>query len=387
MSEPTNQAARPIPYGRQQIDEDDIAAVVAVLRSDFLTQGPLIPRFEEAVAAYCDASHAVAVNSATSALHLACLALGAGPNDMVWTSPNTFVASANCARYCGAKVDFVDIDAATLNLSVTALEDKLRVAKQRGRLPKVVIPVHFSGRSCDMAAIGDLARQYDFAVIEDASHAIGAQFDGRPVGDCAYSDITVFSFHPVKIITSGEGGMALTQRPDLAQTMLALRSHGIVRDPAQQAKDGAWSYEQRRLGFNYRLTDIQAALGLSQFAKLAQFLEQRRQQAARYRLLLADLPLSLPPEDDMSAWHLYVVRVDAARRRAVFDGLRAAGIQANVHYQPVHLQPDYRPFGFKEGDFPAAESYAQEALTLPLFPAMTMAEQDFVAATLRSLLI
>ncbi|MCW0182737.1 MAG: UDP-4-amino-4,6-dideoxy-N-acetyl-beta-L-altrosamine transaminase [Zavarzinia sp.] len=377
-----------IPYGRQDITEADIDAVTAVLRSDFLTQGPVVPRFEAAVAAHCDVPHALAVNSATSALHLACLALGLGPGDVLWTSPVTFVASANCALYCGASVDFVDIDPATYNLCPRALEAKLIAAEAAGRLPKVVVPVHLAGQSPDMAAIGALADRYGFHVIEDASHAIGATYLGAPVGDCRYSDITVFSFHPVKIITTGEGGMALTRDPALAARMELLRSHGITRDPAlmSHAPDGPWYYQQIALGYNYRMTEIQAALGLSQMARLGDYVARRRALARRYDARLEGLPLRVPfqHEDGSSAWHLYIVQLDPALdHRAVFEALRAAGIGVNLHYIPVHTQPHYAAMGFAPGDFPEALRYYAGAISLPLYPGLTDAMQDEVIAALR----
>lgn len=375
-----------IPYGRQSIDDDDIAAVVAVLRSDWLTQGPAIPRFEQAVAATCGATHAIAVCNATAALHLACRALDVGPGDRVWTSPITFVASANCARYCGAEVDFVDIEADTANMDVAALAAKLENAAAQGTLPKVVIPVHFAGQPCDMAAIGTLAERYGFRVIEDASHAIGASDGDTRIGDGRWSDIAVFSFHPVKIVTTGEGGMALTSDPQLAARLALLRSHGITRDPAvmRGPSQGDWYYEQIELGYNYRITDLQAGLGASQLNKLADFITRRRALAERYDQMLADLPLRplARAPGRLSAWHLYVIRVDAARRKAVFDHLRQAGIGVNVHYIPVHLQPDYRQLGFQPGDFPRAEAYYREAISLPLFPTMTAAQQNTVCAEL-----
>ncbi len=384
-----------IPYGRQQIDESDIDAVVAVLRSDWLTQGPAIEAFECAVAQRCDARYAVAVSNATAALHLACLAAGLGPDDWLWTSPNTFVASANCARYCGAKVDFVDIDPVTWNMDVAHLAAKLAHAEKLNRLPKILVPVAFSGQSCDMAAIRSLADAYGVLIIEDASHAIGATYQGRPVGCGDYADMTVFSFHPVKIITSGEGGMLLTNSAELQQRLYRLRSHGISRDPVlmSEPSHGPWYYQQLELGFNYRITDIQAALGLSQLSKLDGFLQRRRQLAARYDLLLQELPLCLPGRQAgvESAWHLYVVRLQLARikrsRREAFDALRAAGIGVNVHYIPVHLQPYYRELGFCPGDFPAAEAYYSEALTLPLHAGMFDSEQDQVIAALREVLL
>lgn len=382
-------SGRMIPYGRQDISQADIDAVVEVLQSDWLTQGPAVPAFEKSVADYCGAQHAVAVNSATSALHLACLALGLGPGDRLWTSPNTFVASANCGRYCGAEVDFVDIDPHTYNLSVNALATKLEAAERTGQLPKIVVPVHFAGQSCDMVAIRALADRYGFRIIEDASHAIGGRYQDDPIGGCRYSDITVFSFHPVKIITTGEGGMALTNNPDTADRMRRLRSHGIVRDAAVQEHEGLWYYEQIELGFNYRLTDFQAALGLSQMARLDAYVAARRRLADRYDAQLSGLPLSTPWRDPQahSAWHLYVINLDdACRRRAVFEHLRAARIGVNVHYIPVHLQPDYRRQGFAPGDCPVAEGYYSRAISLPLYPALSEAEQDQVVAGLREAL-
>lgn len=375
-----------IPYGRQWLDDDDRAAVLAVLESDWLTQGPAVPRFEQSVASYCGASQGVAVCNGTAALHLACLALDVGYGDLVWTSPLTFVASANCARYCGAEVDFVDIDAATLNLSPERLADKLVVARRESRLPKAVIPVHFAGRCCDMDAIGALSREFGFRVVEDASHALGARDRDAMVGACRQSDLVVTSFHPVKQITTGEGGMLLAQDAALAERLARLRSHGITRDPAAMSgpSEGPWYYQQVELGFNYRMTDIQAALGTSQMAKLPRFVGRRRELAQRYRSALADLPVTLPSAtgDDASAWHLFVVRVDEGSRRRIFEALRAAGIGVNVHYIPVHLQPDYARLGFKPGQFPAAEHYYREAITLPLYPAMSDAEQDRVVAEL-----
>lgn len=384
-----------IPYGRQDLTEDDIAAVVAACRSDYLTQGPIVGHFEAAVAAYCGVDHAVAVNSATSALHIACMALGLGPGDWLWTSPITFVASANCALYCGARVDFVDIDPRTYNISMAALEDKLQQAERDGRLPKVVVPVHFCGEPCDMATVGRLSKRYGFKVIEDASHAIGARYQDRPVGSCVYSDITVFSFHPVKIITSGEGGMALTADPELASRMLALRSHGITRDPQAmtQPPDGPWFYQQQVLGFNYRMTDIQAALGLSQFNRLDAYVARRHVLAEFYDVALCHLPVVTPYRSPVacSAFHLYVVTLaadlDAVKRLAVFQHLRDRGIGVNVHYIPVHTQPYYQVMGFKPADFPHAQSYYQRALTLPLYPTLREEEQVQVVRALQEVLL
>ncbi len=382
-----------IPYGRQSISEEDVRAVVDVLRSDFLTQGPAVPAFERVVAGYCGASHAVAVNSATSALHLACLALGVGPGDLVWTSPITFVASANCARYCGAEVDFVDIDPRTANLDPRALADKLERGERAGRLPKVVIPVHLRGQPCDMEAIAGLARRYGFRVLEDASHAIGGSHREGRVGDCRHGDITVFSFHPVKIVTTGEGGLATTNDAALARRMELLRSHGNTRDPTEmtRAPEGPWYYEQVALGFNYRLTDLQAALGASQMRNIDAWVARRHHLADRYDRALAGLPLRTPEglPGTRSALHLYVVEVEdgaAVGRDALFAHLRAAGIGVNVHYIPVHLQPDYQRLGFRPGAFPAAERYYRRAISLPMFAALGEGDQDRVIGALRSAL-
>jgi UDP-4-amino-4,6-dideoxy-N-acetyl-beta-L-altrosamine transaminase len=380
----------PIPYARQSLDEADIAAVVAVLRSDWLTQGPVGVRFERALAAHANVAHALATNSATAALHLACLALGLGPGDRLWTSPNTFVASANCARYCGAEVDFVDIDPRTYNLSAEALAEKLAAAERSGTLPKIVVAVHFAGQSCDMRALHALAQRYGFSIIEDASHAVGGRYLDAPIGNCRYSDITVFSFHPVKIITSGEGGAALTNDAALYARMALLRSHGVTRDPAllETAAPGDWYYEQQALGFNYRLTDIQAALGLSQLARLEQFIARRRAIAAHYDSLLADLAVVTPWQqpDTASAWHLYPVCVTPESRREIFGWLRRAGIEVNVHYLPVYRQPYYRALGFREGYCPNAERYYAAALSLPMFPALADEDVVRVAQTLRTAL-
>ncbi|MBK8476500.1 MAG: UDP-4-amino-4,6-dideoxy-N-acetyl-beta-L-altrosamine transaminase [Opitutaceae bacterium] len=380
-----------IPYARQNVSEEEIAAVAAVLRSDFLTQGPAIPRFEQRVAECCGARHAVAVSSATAGLHLAGLALGLGPGRALWTSPNTFVASANCARYCGAEVDFVDVEPDSGNLSVDALARKLEQAAQANRLPAVLVPVHFAGLPCDLAEIAALARAYGVALVEDAAHALGATYGAGPVGDGRFSECTVLSFHAVKIATTGEGGVILTNRDDLAARLRRLRSHGITRDPSELTAlpEGVWSYEQVELGYHYRLTDIQAALGWSQLERLPEFLRRRRELAARYDRLLADLPVQLPARrpDRESSWHLYPILIDGTRcaisRAEAFAALCAAGIGVNVHYIPVHLQPYYRQFGFKPGDFPAAEGRYAATLTLPLYCGLTDAQQDEVVAALR----
>jgi len=381
-----------IPYGRQDISEADINAVVEVLRSDFLTQGPVVPAFEQAVAKKVGAEHALAVNSATSALHIACLALGLGQGDWLWTTPNTFVASANCARYCGANVDFVDIDPQTWNMSVSALAAKLEKHRIAGKpLPKILVPVHFSGQPTEQEKIWELAQEFGFKVLEDASHAIGSSRHGEPVGSCCWSDITVFSFHPVKIITSGEGGMAMTNDEELAWKMSILRTHGITREPSRLEREasGPWYYEQQTLGFNYRMTDLQAALGLSQLDRLEEYVARRNQLANRYDELLKDLPLQqlTIQADNRSSFHLYVVRLPTKenpnKHRQVFEELRRAGIGVNLHYMPVHLQPDYRRLGFSEGMFPESEAYGREAISLPLFPAMTEQQQKRVVAVLR----
>lgn len=379
-----------IPYGRQNISEADIKAVEEVLRSDYLTQGPLVPRFEEQVSGYCGAQYAIAINSATSALHIACLALDVGPGDTVWTSPISFVASANCARYCGADVDFVDIDSRTYNMSAAALEEKLIKAEASGRLPKVVIPVHLCGQSCDMEAIHRLSLKYKFRIIEDASHAIGGKYKDDPIGRCRFSDITVFSFHPVKIITTGEGGMALTNDVMLSKRMARLRSHGITRDPAEmtQDPDGPWYYQQLELGFNYRMTDIQAALGLSQMTRLDMFVKERHAIANEYDSLLTDLPITVPFQhlDSYSAYHLYVVRLHPEKgrlsHRQLFEKMRMEGIGVNLHYIPIYRQPYYARMKFDISGFPNAEAYYKEAISLPIFPGLELEHIKEIVRTL-----
>ena len=385
-----------IPYGRQDITQEDIDAVTAVLRSDFLTQGPTIARFEEAVATRVGAQRGVAVNSATSALHIACMALGLGPGDRLWTVPNTFVASANCARYCGADVDFVDIDPVTWNMSVTALSGKL-AQTQRQDLPKIVVPVHFAGQPTEQQAIRALAQQYGFKILEDASHSIGGSRNGEPVGSCRWSDVTVFSFHPVKIVTTAEGGMALTNDAELAERMAMLRTHGITRDAARycgnaDAAPPPWYYEQQMLGFNYRMTDVHAVLGLSQLRRLDTYIQRRNELARRYDRLLAGLPLRLPVvrAENVSAFHLYAVRLHrgavSKSHHQLFDELRRRGVGVNVHYIPVHLQPYYRALGFRPGQFPESEAHGAEALTLPLYPTLSDSDQDRVVDALRGAL-
>lgn len=380
-----------IPYGKQDITDGDIEAVVSVLKSMHLTQGPAVPEFEQAVIRHCNAKYAVGVNSATSALHIACLALGLGQGDWLWTSPNTFVASANCGLYCGARVDFVDIDPRTYNMCPIALEEKLKNAAEKGTLPKVVVPVHFSGQPCNMLAIHALAKEYGFKIIEDASHAIGGKYFSEPIGNCRYSDITVFSFHPVKIITSAEGGMAVTNDDKLAEKLALLRSHGITRTPSLMTKpmEGSWYYQQVDLGFNYRMTDLQGALGASQMDRLVHYVALRHELAKRYDNLLKDLPVTTPWQDkgSYSAYHLYVIRLKlneiTSSHVEVFEALRAKGIMVNLHYIPVHTQPYYEEMGFKVGDFPEAEKYYAEAISIPLFPALTYSEQDYVVEALK----
>ena len=382
-----------IPYGRQDINQTDIDAVVSVLQSDFLTQGPIVPAFEKAVDDYCKVQHAVAVNSATSALHIACLALGVGKGDIVWTTPITFVASANCALFCGAKVDFVDIDPKTYNLSVERLQEKLLEAKKAGTLPKVVIPVHLCGQACDMAGIHALSKRYGFKIIEDASHAIGGRYKDEPVGNCRYSDITVFSFHPVKIITTGEGGMALTNDSQLAKLMRLLRSHGITSDVSEmhtRPPQELWNYQQIDLGFNYRMTDIHAALGLSQLQRLNEFVDKRHTIAKRYDQMLSDIPVITPCQrpESYSSYHLYVIRLRLGEinktHRQVYDALRTAGILVNLHYIPVYRQPYYEKAGFINGYCQEAEKYYSETISIPMYPGLTEDQQNYVVAEIET---
>ena len=382
-----------IPYGKQEITQDDIDSVIEVLKSDFITQGPAVPRFEKSITDHCSVQYAVAVNSATSALHIACMALGLGEGDWLWTSPNTFVASANCGLYCGSQVDFIDIDPRTYNMSVEALQHKLEKAEREGKLPKIVIPVHFAGQSCDMKAISSLAKKYNFKIIEDASHAIGGKYLDKPIGGCEYSDITVFSFHPVKIITTGEGGIATTNDKALADKMLRLRSHGVTRDPEYMisGNNEPWYYEQIELGLNYRMTDIQAALGVSQMQRLDNYIESRHRLCEQYEKLLQDMPVITPWQspDSYSALHLYPIQIDSSvslSRRKVFEDLREAGIGVNVHYIPVHTQPYYRNMGFIETDFPNAMEYYKNAISLPMFSVLTNEQQLEVVGALKKIL-
>jgi UDP-4-amino-4,6-dideoxy-N-acetyl-beta-L-altrosamine transaminase len=384
-----------IPYGKQDISQQDIEAVIEVLQSDFLTQGPNVPAFENALTSNVGAKHALAMNSATSALHAACLALGLGKGDRLWTTPVTFVASANAGLYCGAKIDFVDIDPETYNMCPKQLEKKLIEAQLKGTLPKVLVPVHLCGQSCDMRAIQHLCMEYDVKIIEDASHAIGGSYLGGPIGNCAYSDITVFSFHPVKIVTTGEGGAALTNDDQLAEKMALYRGHGITRDQNMMTEPshGSWYYQQIELGYNYRMTDIQAALGISQMHRLSEFVSKRHQIALRYNVLLEGLPVEVPfqLDDTYSGLHLYVIRLklDDIQRshKHIFEGLREKGIGVNVHYIPVHLQPHYSAMGFQLGDFPESEKYYSEAISLPMYPNLSEDDQDRVIEVLTSLLV
>lgn len=381
-----------IPYGKQDINQNDINSVIEVLKSDFITQGPKVPVFEDEVAKYCTSDFAIAVNSATSALHIACLALDLKKGDILWTSPNSFVASANCALYCNAKVDFVDIDSRTYNISVEALEKKLIQAELVNKLPKALIPVHFAGQSCNMRKIHKLSKKYGFYIIEDASHAIGGRYLDKPIGSCEYSDITVFSFHPVKIITTAEGGIATTNSEELFSKMNLLRSHGITRELSKQLKksEGSWYYQQVQLGFNYRMTDLQAALGISQMKRLDKFVSKRHLLRKKYDLLLNNLPVVKPYQDNesYSAFHLYPIQVDKRKtnknRQQIFNQLRRQSIGVNVHYIPIHTQPYFKKLGFRDGDFPQSETYYKEAISLPIYYSMTDVEQEKVVKALQS---
>jgi len=383
-----------IPYGKQSISQDDINSVISVLQSDFLTQGPQVPLFEKVVANYCGVDYGIAVNSATSALHIACLSLGLGKGDLLWTSPNSFVASANCGLYCGAKVDFVDINLQTYNLSVEELEKKLIRAKQEDKLPKILIPVHFAGQSCDMKKIHSLSQEYGFKIIEDASHAIGGKYLDKPIGGCQYSDITVFSFHPVKIITTAEGGLATTNDEKLAERMQLFRSHGVTRDAKliTNVSEGDWYYQQVDLGFNYRMTELQAALGVSQMQRLDEFTTKRHILQERYDSLLSGLPIIKPyqDKDSYSALHLYPIQIDVDKsgrsRKQIFNKFVENGVNVNVHYIPIHMQPYYQQFGFKEGDFPNSEAYYACTISIPLFYGMTDSQQDRVVSILKKAL-
>jgi len=383
-----------IPYGKQDINQSDIDAVIEVLKSDFLTQGPVTLKFEQIVCDYTTAKYGITTNSATSALHIACLALDLGRGDYLWTSPNSFVASANCGLYCGAKIDFVDINPKTYNISTQALEEKLIQAEKEGKLPKVVIPVHFAGQSCEMEKIHELSQKYEFKIIEDASHAIGGKYKNKSIGNCQYSDIAVFSFHPVKIITTGEGGIAVTNNSQLAERMTLLRSHGTTRkhDLMTHKADGDWYYQQLDLGFNYRLTDIQAVLGISQLGRLDEYVIKRNAIAKYYNEKLKELPLQLPivNVEKYSSFHLYVILLELdstdKTRREVFDYLRGEGVGVNVHYIPIHTQPYYKKMGFKTGDFPEVECYYSRAITIPIYPSLTNEEQDFIVNSLKTVL-
>lgn len=378
-----------IPYGKHDISSKDIETVVNVLKSDFLTQGPVVPEFEKAISDIGGAKYVTALNSATSALHLACLSLGVQEGDLVWTVPNTFVASSNCALYCGAQIDFVDIDPLTTNMSIDLLEQKLVIAKRSGKLPKVVIPVHLSGEPCDMAAIRELSSQYDFRIIEDASHAIGGQYQGRPIGSCEHSDITVFSFHPVKIVTSGEGGAALTNCSKLDQKLKLFRSHGITREKNLMhfPSDNGWYYEQIELGYNYRMTDIHAALGLSQLKCLSEYVNKRHEIAEIYDQEFSNTTIETPFRNtkNRSALHLYVIQVDPEKHNHTFHTLRKKNIGVNLHYIPVHTHPFYQKLGFAWGDFPNSEAYFKKAISIPMFPTLSAVEQQYVISTVKNI--
>ncbi len=385
-----------IPYGRQEITEDDISEVEKVLRSDFLTQGPTVPRFEKLVSDYCGTSHAIAVNSATSALHIACLALDLGPGDWLWTSPNTFVASANCGRYCGADIDFVDIDPKTYNMSTDALSEKLIKAEKSGKLPKIVVPVHFAGQPCDMLKIHELSKSYGFKIIEDASHAIGASYNQIKVGSSTHSDITIFSFHPVKIITTAEGGMALTNDKNIADKIYRLRTHGITNDKTimkDRPEDEIWNYQQIDLGFNYRLNDIQAALGLNQMKRVDEYVKTRHKIASYYDSELENLPLSTPWQapNFYSSYHLYPILINSVsnlkNQRQVYVEMRKKNIGVNLHYIPVHRQPYYENLNFKYGDFPISEKFHKEAISIPIFPTLQEEHQEYVISTIKKIII
>lgn len=378
-----------IPYGRQDITQDDIDAVVDILTSDFLTQGPAVPAFEARLCDVTGSKYASAVNSATSALHISCLALGLGQGDRLWTVPNSFVASANCGIYCGAMVDFVDIDPVTLNICVTALETKLEQASKVGKLPKILVVVHFGGEPCDLAKIHELSGKYGFRIIEDASHAVGASYKGQPVGNCRYSDVTIFSFHPVKIVTSGEGGAVLTNCSELDQELKLLRSHGITRDPnlMQNPNNAVWYYEQIKLGFNYRMTDIHAALGTSQLSRLSEYISKRHEFAEVYDRELSGSNVQLPfrNANHISALHLYVIQVNEENRHTIFNSLRENGIGVNLHYIPIHTQPYYQAMGFRWGDYPNAETYSKRAISLPMYATLQQEQQHFVIESLKLL--
>lgn len=380
-----------IPYGKHIIDDSDIEAVVDILRNRFLTQGETVPEFENALCRYTGAKYATAVNSATSGLHVACLSLGVGDKDLVWTVPNSFVASANCARYCGAEVDFVDIDTLTRNISIESLKHKLRIAEERGKLPKVLIVVHFSGLSCDMKSIAELAKHYQFSVIEDAAHGLGGEYQGSKIGSCQYSDMSVLSFHPVKSITTAEGGAVMTNNEELNRRAVLFAKHGVTRDPQQMkgASEGPWYYQQIELGYNYRLSDLHAALGISQLRKLDSFIAARNNLAMQYSQKLAELPVNLPITEagSQSAWHLYMIEVLSKDRADVFQELKARGVGVNVHYIPVHLHPYYQSLGFKKGDFPNAEQFYERAITLPLFPTLSSEQQETVITALNEVMI
>ncbi len=374
-----------IPYSCQLIEEDDIVGVVEVLRSSHLTQGPKIREFETALEEYCQVPHAIAVSSATAGLHLAMLSLGIKSGSLVWTTPITFVASANAGLYVGANVDFVDVDPLTANMSIPVLKEKLFQAKKDNRLPDVLVPVHFSGRSAGMSELKALSREYGFFIIEDAAHSLGGIYQSQmPVGCCHYSDITVLSFHAVKSVTTAEGGACLTTNPEIAKKLLKLRTHGITREPAELINKNlpAWHYEQQELGYHYRLTDIQASLGITQLKKLDSFINRRREIAIYYNQHLSQALISKPPLDLLSAWHLYSIRVPEKIRDPLYKYCIEQGIGVNTHYQTVHLQPYYQSLGQVYSDLAVAENYSKQTLAIPIHPKLTEAQQQRVIKVL-----
>ena len=380
-----------IPYAKQDISDEDIDSVIEVLKSDFLTQGNKVPLFEDIISERVGAKYALAANSATSCLYLSCLSLGLSKEDILWTSPITYVASANCALYCGAEVDFVDIDPLTWNISVEILEEKLKTARKIKKVPKILVLVHLAGNPCDLQKVFDLSKEYGFSIIEDASHALGSKYSGEHIGSSVYSDISVFSFHPVKNITTGEGGMILTNNQKLSEKIHLYRSHGITRDTKKMInkEEGLWYYEQLLLGFNFRMSDIHAALGISQMNSLDKFISIRNELSQIYTEELKGLPLTIQRvrKEDLSAWHIFVIRLKLSElklsRLEIYNSLRNKGIGVNVHYIPVHLHPFYKNLGFNKGDFPNSENYYDGAITIPMFTKLKKKEIKYVIQALK----